>query len=149
MKKVYKVYDEISDWFDTHRDKSLMEREYLNFIMQAIPPHSSILDLGCGTGEPIARYFIENDFKVTGVDGSEKMITLCKKRFPTENWIVADMRDIHLKQQFDAILACSGRQESDKAYIKRIDHLVITVKNVQATCNKYPIIPIIGVFRYW
>ena len=33
------------------------------------------------------------------------MIALCKKRFPTEKWIVSDMREINLQQQFDAILA--------------------------------------------
>ncbi|MEO8402022.1 MAG: class I SAM-dependent methyltransferase [Gammaproteobacteria bacterium] len=65
----------------------------------------TILDLGCGTGEPIAQFFIEKGFKVTGVDGSHKMIELCKKRFPNERWIVSDMREINLKEQFDVILA--------------------------------------------
>jgi 2-polyprenyl-3-methyl-5-hydroxy-6-metoxy-1,4-benzoquinol methylase len=103
--KVYEVYDEIIHWFDDARTKSLMESEYLNLIVDTIPPKSSILDLGCGTGEPIAQFFIEKGFNVTGVDGSKKMIELCKKRFPDECWIVSDMRDISLQQRFDAILA--------------------------------------------
>ena len=65
----------------------------------------SVLDLGCGTGEPIAQFFINKDFKVTGVDGSKKMIALCKKRFPSEPWIVSDMRNINLNQKFDVVLA--------------------------------------------
>lgn len=103
--KVYEVYDEIINWFDDARTKSLMESEYLNLIVNTIPPKGTILDLGCGTGEPIAQFFIEKGFKVTGVDGSQKMIELCKKRFPSESWIVSDMRNINLQQQFDAILA--------------------------------------------
>lgn len=103
--KVYEVYEEIIDWFDDARTKSLMEAEYLNLIVNTIPQEGSILDLGCGTGEPIAQFFIEKGFKVTGVDGSQKMIGLCKKRFPSERWIVSDMRNINLQQQFDAILA--------------------------------------------
>src|SRR5579883_472873 len=103
--KVYEVYDEIVHWYDNARTKSLMESEYLNLIVNSIPAGGSILDLGCGTGEPIARFFIEKGFKVTGVDGSKKMIELCKKRFPSEQWIVSDMRQINLPQQFDAILA--------------------------------------------
>lgn len=103
--KVYEVYDEIIDWFDDARTKSLMESEYLNLIVNTIPPEGTILDLGCGTGEPMAQFFIEKGFKVTGVDGSQKMIALCKKRFPSECWITSDMRDINLQQQFDAILA--------------------------------------------
>lgn len=103
--KVYEVYEEIIDWFDNARTKSLMESEYLNLIVKTIPQEGSILDLGCGTGEPIAQFFIEKGFNVTGVDGSRKMIELCKKRFPGERWVVSDMREINLHQQFDAILA--------------------------------------------
>lgn len=104
-KKVYKSYDEIVQWFDEARTKTLMESEYLNLIIKSIPSVGSILDLGCGTGEPIAQFFIEKGCKITGVDGSKNMIELCKKRFPNEKWLVSDMRDINLNQQFDAILA--------------------------------------------
>jgi trans-aconitate methyltransferase len=103
--KVYEVYDEIINWFDEHRNKSLMEIEYLNLITNSIPQGGSILDLGCGTGEPIAQFFIDKGFKITGVDGSQKMIALCKKRFPDQNWIVTDMREFNLPQRFDAIIA--------------------------------------------
>jgi len=33
------------------------------------------------------------------------MIELCKKRFPQERWIISDMLDIHLNEQFDIVLA--------------------------------------------
>ncbi|RUR06903.1 trans-aconitate 2-methyltransferase [Legionella sp. km772] len=103
--KVFEVYDEIINWFDEARTKNLMEAHYLNLIANTIPEEGSILDLGCGTGEPIAQFFIEHGFKITGVDGSQQMIALCKQRFPNERWIVSDMRNIQLAQQFDAILA--------------------------------------------
>lgn len=103
--RVYESYEEIVHWFDDARTKTLMEAEYLNLIVKAIPAGCSILDLGCGTGEPIAQFFIGKGFKVTGVDGSKRMIELCKSRFPNEQWIVSDMREINLNQQFDVILA--------------------------------------------
>lgn len=103
--QVYKAYEEIVDWFDAHRNKTLFEKEYLDLILKNIPADATILDLGCGTGEPIAKFFIERGIKIVGIDGSEKMIELCKKRFPNEHWLVADMRTINLKQQFDAIIA--------------------------------------------
>ena len=104
--KVYEVYEEIAEWFDEHRNKEvLMEKRYLDLIIKSIPANSSILDLGCGTGEPIAKYFIEKAFNLTGIDGSQKMIALCKKRFPNSHWLVADMRTITLNQRFDAIIA--------------------------------------------
>lgn len=103
--KVYEAYEEIVEWYDDARAKNLMELEYLNFVVNAIPARGSILDLGCGTGEPIAKFFLEQGFHVTGVDGSQKMIELCKKRFPEAKWLVSDMRDIKLQQQFDAVFA--------------------------------------------
>jgi trans-aconitate methyltransferase len=103
--RVYESYEEIVHWFDDARTKTLMEAEYLNLIVKAIPSSGSVLDLGCGTGEPIAQFFIDNGFKVIGVDGSKKMIELCKSRFPNEQWIVSDMREINLNQQFDVVLA--------------------------------------------
>jgi len=103
--KVYESYEKIVAWFDEARTKTLMESEYLNLIIKSVPISGSVLDLGCGTGEPIAQFFIDKGFKVTGIDGSKKMIELCKKRFPSEQWIVSDMRDINLNQQFDVVLA--------------------------------------------
>jgi 2-polyprenyl-3-methyl-5-hydroxy-6-metoxy-1,4-benzoquinol methylase len=103
--KVYEAYEEIVNWFDDARTKTLMESEYLNLIVNSVTAGGSVLDLGCGTGEPIAKFFIAKGFKVTGVDGSQKMIELCKKRFPSERWIISDMRDINLNQRFDVVLA--------------------------------------------
>jgi len=103
--KVYELYNLIIDWFDAARTKDLMEKEYLDLILNTIPKEGSILDLGCGTGEPIAKFFIEKGYQVTGIDGSEKMIALCKQRFPKQRWIVADMRNIALSEKFDVILA--------------------------------------------
>ncbi|VVC74851.1 hypothetical protein AQUSIP_01250 [Aquicella siphonis] len=103
--KVYEAYEEIVDWFDGARTKTLMESEYLDLIVKSVPANGSVLDLGCGTGEPIAQFFIDKGFKITGVDGSKKMIELCKKRFPAEQWIVSDMREINIQKRFDVILA--------------------------------------------
>lgn len=105
MKKVYEVYNKISNWFDEHRNKELIESYYLNLILDTVGPTGTVLDLGCGTGEPLAQFFIEKGFKITGVDGSYKMIELCKKRFPHERWIVSDMLDINLNEQFNVVLA--------------------------------------------
>jgi ubiquinone/menaquinone biosynthesis C-methylase UbiE len=104
-KKVYLVYDKIIHWFDAHRSKELkMEAFYLNFIKNHVPT-GTVLDVGCGTGEPLAKFFIENGYQVTGIDASKKMIDLCQKRFPTERWLVADMRTLNLPEQFNVVIA--------------------------------------------
>lgn len=61
--------------------------------------------MGCGTGEPIAKFFIAQGYNVTGIDASHKMIALCQQRFPSEEWIVADMSTLKLQKQFNLVLA--------------------------------------------
>lgn len=104
--KVYEIYNKIIDWFDMHRSKDLaMEKFYLDYVLGLIPPDSTILDVGCGTGEPIAQFFIDNGHKVTGIDASKKMIERCLQRFPHQHWLLADMRELSLQQQFNVVIA--------------------------------------------
>ena len=64
-----------------------------------------MLDLGCGAGEPIARYLIERGCAVTGVDFSSAMLAIARSRFPDGRWIEADMRTLDLDERFAAIVA--------------------------------------------
>lgn len=64
-----------------------------------------MLDLGCGSGQPVARYLIEAGLAVTGVDASAQMLALCRSRFPEQTWIHADMRTLRLDRQYAGILA--------------------------------------------
>jgi SAM-dependent methyltransferase len=104
-KEVASLYEDIADWFDASRPKTLIESEYLSLALKSAPKNGAVLDLGCGAGEPIARYFIANGFKVTGVDLSPKMISLCKQRFPEETWLVNDIRNLKLDRCFDIVIA--------------------------------------------
>ncbi|KTD61984.1 class I SAM-dependent DNA methyltransferase [Legionella spiritensis] len=103
--EVYQRYDAIVRWFDEHRSRELFERKYLDQVIAEIIHGGKILDLGCGMGEPIGQYFIQKGFRLTGVDGSGKMIALARQRFPNERFIIEDMRYFVLDERFDAIIA--------------------------------------------
>lgn len=102
---VLSIYDDIAGWFDSVRNKSLFERSWLDFLLSHLPKNASALDLGCGTGEPIAQYLISMGCRITGVDGSSRMISFCRKRFLDHDWIVQDMRQFQSSETFDAIIA--------------------------------------------
>lgn len=103
---VYKAYNEIADWFDNHRSKDLsLERYYLEYAKEHLPPGGKVLDFGCGTGEPIAKFFIEHGYDVTGIDASEEMIRFCKQRFSNAKWLLIDMRSLQLADTFDLVIA--------------------------------------------
>ena len=82
-----------------------MERPYLDMVASHLQPGARVLDLGCGSGEPLARYFIEHGYDLTGVDAASSMIALCRKRFPQAEWIEVDMRGLALGRRFGAIIA--------------------------------------------
>src|SRR5829696_3329856 len=99
------LYERHALAWDTERDRSLFERPWLDRFSELMPQRGSILDLGCGAGEPIARHFIEQGFRVSGVDASQTMIAVCRDRFPQETWRVGDMPTLDRGFGFDGIIA--------------------------------------------
>ena len=99
------IYEKHAEAWDQHRPRSLLEKSWLNKFIQPLTPGASVLDVGCGAGEPISRYLVEQGFSVTGVDASQAMIEICKSRFSNEAWMVMDMRELALEKQFDGIIA--------------------------------------------
>ena len=86
-------------------EKPWFERPWLDRFRALLPPASSILDLGCGSAEPMAAYLIGLGHPVTGVDSSPAMIDACPMRFSEQESIVSDMRALALGRAFAGILA--------------------------------------------
>lgn len=63
-----------------------------------------MLDIGCGAGEPIAKYVSERGYAVTGVDSSPAMIAKFRARLSGQHALVSDMRT-GAKDLFE-VLAC-------------------------------------------
>jgi SAM-dependent methyltransferase len=81
-------------------DKPFVER-FLSFLPRGV----TVLDLGCGGGSPVALHMVAQGFRVTGVDSSPTLISLCRSRMPDHDWIVGDMRSLALGQRFGGVLA--------------------------------------------
>jgi SAM-dependent methyltransferase len=59
--RIIGLYQRYAEDWDRERGNSLFEKAWLDRFLALLPPEPSILDIGCGSGEPIARYFIEKD----------------------------------------------------------------------------------------
>ncbi|MFA5966652.1 MAG: class I SAM-dependent methyltransferase [Sphingomonas sp.] len=81
------------------------ERAWLDRLVMPLPRGATILDLGCGAGEPIDRYLIDRGFQIVGIDHRAPLIDLARTRFPRQRWILGDMRTVMLDEDFAAILA--------------------------------------------
>lgn len=99
------LYQRHAALWDESRGRSLFERPWLDRFLAHMPAGGTVLDIGCGSGEPLARYFVDRGRRVTGIDSSETLITLCRERMPSEDWCVADMRRLALGQAFEGVIA--------------------------------------------
>lgn len=99
------LYERFAAAYDSDRSRELQERAWLDRFVSYVRPGGTVLDVGCGMGEPIARYLLQRGVEVVGVDTSPSMIDLCRQRFPTAEWVVGDMRELDLGRRFAGILA--------------------------------------------
>jgi 2-polyprenyl-3-methyl-5-hydroxy-6-metoxy-1,4-benzoquinol methylase len=99
------LYDRNAALWDSSRGKTLFEAAWLDRFLALIPCGGTILDIGCGSGEPIARHVVQRGYRVTGIDSSETLIALCRQRMPDNDWHVADMRRLSLGARFDGLIA--------------------------------------------
>ena len=104
------VYARNAAQFDAARGKTLFERPWLERFCAGLPRGGAVVDVGCGAGEPIAQYFIEQGYVVTGVDFAEPLLEIARARFPSArfpsaDWVVQDMRRLDLGRQYDGVVA--------------------------------------------
>ena len=87
------------------RDQFVNDR-YLEKLNDLLKPSSTILDMGCGAGKPIDRFFVYRGHKVTGIDISEKQIKLAKRKVPQARYAVRDISNLQKAEyQVDAIVS--------------------------------------------
>jgi 2-polyprenyl-3-methyl-5-hydroxy-6-metoxy-1,4-benzoquinol methylase len=91
-------------WDNDRRRTGWDDKPWHDRFIAALASTGSVLDLGCGSGAPVAQHLAERGLNVTGVDASPTLISLCRQRLPGHKWLVGDMRSIQLSHQFDGIL---------------------------------------------
>ena len=97
-------YDSIAEeWHASRTDFGA--RKYVDLILGRLTPGAKLLDLGCGTGAPVARYVVRNGFRVVGVDQSAGMLEIARRVVPEAELIQADMREVDVAEGFAAVIA--------------------------------------------
>ena len=123
-----KVYDANAVAFDQQRSKDLFEQKWLDRFRSHLQHGDAILDCGCGSGEPIAGYFIRNKYAVTGVDFSPEMLKIARHRFPQNDWLLQDMRQLKIARTFEGVISWNAffhlnHQDQCAVFSKLNDHL--------------------------
>ena len=102
------VYERHAASWHAGRLRNLYERIWLDPFMKTLPSKSRVLDLGCGTGAPVAEFFLGKGFEVVGVDYAPSMIEFAKAALPSVAWHVGDIRALPPLGHFDGIYSWDG-----------------------------------------
>ncbi|EEP78328.1 predicted protein [Uncinocarpus reesii 1704] len=73
-------------------------------VLKQLKPGSRILDIGCGTGKPVAAMLAAAGHSVHGIDVSEEMLKIARAQVPG-TFEKMDMRKFVPSYKFDAIFA--------------------------------------------
>ncbi|GIT91613.1 methyltransferase [Jannaschia pagri] len=101
--EVISLYDRHAGAFAAARRQDLFERPWLDAFRTRLPG-PNVLDLGCGTGVPMAAYLIDAGCRVTGVDGAPAIIARASARFSEHTWHTADLRALPPLPPADGLL---------------------------------------------
>jgi SAM-dependent methyltransferase len=87
-----------------YRDKNYeAEADFLAKIFSLYGKPKSVLEVGCGTGN-YTQILSRRGYKVTGVDVSENMLNVAKKKSDCD-FVLGDICDVSLNKKFDACIA--------------------------------------------
>lgn len=110
------------------RGRDLIEKNWLNLFLKTMPPAGrDVLDLGCGSGRPIAEYLIKSGMRIIGVDGAASLVGMARESFPEQTWIVADMRELPMIGPVHGLIAWHSffhlKPEDQRPMFERFSHL--------------------------
>lgn len=143
-----KLYNSHAESYFSNQNKYPVHRQMLKVVNTLIgdPKNKKILFAGCGDAEE-ARYSINKDAFVTGIDISEKCIEIANKHFSGQNFKVMDFeKTIFKKNQFDFVISImSVMYKSDllsvlnefKRVIKKNGKIIVVVPHPIRKMIKY------------
>ena len=127
------LYYKFAKYYDIiYADKDYeKECDFIEAIIQAYHVSSNprkILDIGCGSGEH-AMILAQRGYQMTGIDFSETMISMAKKKSSSLNidFQIMDMTEFSLAEKFD-VCTCLF---SSICYLPRNDDLKTTLKSIR------------------
>ena len=97
-------YNKIAQAYHQHRDQ-FKNQMVLERYASTLPASGHMLDLGCGSGVPISKFFLEKGYAVTGIDISQSMLELAKEHLPGATLLKQSMTQLDFPDaSFDGIV---------------------------------------------
>ena len=90
-------YNKIAEDYYNHRDLNKFNNDLEEFA-SLLPKNAHVLDVGCGAGIPTTKFLINRGIKVTGIDLSDKMLSLARVNVPSAEFIKMDMNQLKFEE---------------------------------------------------
>ena len=101
-KSVQAHFDQIAKEYDKWKDKNAYYYSTMKaFVRRNIRANSSVLEVGCGTGDILAS---TDASRGVGIDISSEMIKLAQFKHPQHEFIAAAVEDFQMDEKFDYII---------------------------------------------
>jgi SAM-dependent methyltransferase len=103
--KAGEIFEFSSQYYDLlYSEKNYKtETVFIEKIFEEFGKPKSILEIGSGTGN-YTQILLRKGYRITGVDISEKMVEVAKKKCPC-TFVVSDVSRVNLDEKFDACIA--------------------------------------------
>ncbi|MEO8181360.1 MAG: class I SAM-dependent methyltransferase [Deltaproteobacteria bacterium] len=96
-KTVQDGYDAIARTYHAGRlAREAANQPFLDSVRSLLPQRGTLVDLGCGGGVPVTRYFSDRGYDVTGYDLSDEMLRIAREMVPGARFERAAIEDICL-----------------------------------------------------
>nr|WP_086940254.1 class I SAM-dependent methyltransferase [Thaumasiovibrio occultus] len=98
-------YDAIaSHWLKARNQLPAADNSLFEQFTEMLKPNSQLLDMGCGSGKPIAVKMVARGHSITGVDRSKALLAEARKLMPAQTWILDEMDSYVPLERFDGAI---------------------------------------------
>ncbi len=127
------LYSQLSEVYAAMYQSFINYEEEFYFYHQLLAKYhcSSVLEIGCGTGN-LAPQFLAAEFAYTGLDLSDEMLSIAKKNHPSADFYKADMRNFALPKKISSAII-TGRTIS---YLLTNEDVLNAFKSINKNLEK-------------
>jgi SAM-dependent methyltransferase len=99
-------------------------RQLEKYLQYLIPSNSSVIEIGCGTGDLLAAL---NPERGVGIDISPKMVEIAKEKFPHLQFETGDLENLKIEEKFDYVVIVET--------IGHVDDIQSAFKELRKVCK--------------
>lgn len=123
--EIIEYFDSMAPVREKWRKKGVYyHRQLEKYLQYLIPSNSSVIEIGCGTGDLLAGLDPERG---VGIDISPKMVEAAREKFPHLQFEIGDLEDLQIEEKFDYVVLVET--------IGHVDDIQLAFKKLHKVCK--------------